>query len=171
MMKSGFTLVELLISMVVGFIALGIILLAMNQFIIIGPKALAKVNQASKAMLIDEKLQSQLMKMGPNVKDVSVDKNSAWSPYITYNVQVPFSMYYYYPATYRATITTSGTSIIMLLKNQSVSSAPIEKLIIASGIKSLTFNASEGAVKYMLVLYKNGVTSTFVSAVTTMNLR
>ena len=169
MMKSGFTLVELLISMVVGFIALGIILLAMNQFIIIGPKALAKVNQASKAMLIDEKLQSQLMKMGPSVKDVSVDKSSTWSSYIAYNVQVPFSMYYYYPTTYRATITTSGSSIILLFKGKNDPSA--STLEIASGIKSLTFNASEGAVKYMLVLYKNGVTSTFVSAVTTMNLR
>lgn len=170
-MKNGFTVVELLIAMVVGFIALAIIALAMNQFSVIGPKALAKVNQASKAMLIDEKLQSQLMKMGPNVKDVNVDTSATWSSYIAYDIQIPFSKDYYYSTTYRATITTSGTSIIMLIKNQSIPSAPVRKLMIARGIKSLAFNFKSGTVKYRLVLYKDSVTSTFVSAVTTMNLR
>ncbi len=170
-MKNGFTLVELLISMAVGLIALGIILLAMNQFVIIGPKALAKVNQASKAMLIDERLQSQIMKMGPNVKDINLDKSATWSSYIAYDVQVPFSKNYYYPTTYRATVTMNGSSIILLFKDKDNSLAPIQTVEIASGVKSLSFKYKEGSVKHRLVLYKNGVTSTFTSAVTTINLK
>ncbi len=168
-MKSGFTLVELLIAMAVGFIALAMIILAMNQFTIIGPKALAKVNQASKAMLIDEKLQSQLMKMGPNVEDVKVDKSKEWSPYISYVVEVGSDPKK--TISYRATITTAGSDVIMLVKNENVSNSPVQRLTMAKGIKSLGFKFSEGTVKYRLVLYKNGVSSTFVSAVTTMNLR
>ncbi len=168
-MKSGFTLVELLVAMAVGFIALAMIILAMNQFTIIGPKALAKVNQASKAMLIDEKLQSQLMKMGPSVEDVKVDKSEEWSPYISYVVEVgsdPKNT-----ISYRATITTAGSDVIMLVKNENVTNSPVQRLTMAKGIKSLGFKFSEGTVKYRLVLYKNEVASTFVSAVTTMNLR
>ncbi len=168
-MKSGFTLVELLIAMAVGFIALAMIILAMNQFTIIGPKALAKVNQASKAMLIDEKLQSQLMKMGPNVEDVKVDKSKEWSPYISYVVEVGSDPKK--TISYRATITTAGSDVIILVKNENVSNSPVQRLTMAKGIKSLGFKFSEGTVKYRLVLYKNGVSSTFVSAVTTMNLR
>ncbi len=168
-MKSGFTLVELLVAMAVGFVALAMIILAMNQFTIIGPKALAKVNQASKAMLIDEKLQSQLMKMGPSVEDVKVDKSEEWSPYISYVVEVgsdPKNT-----ISYRATITTAGSDVIMLVKNENVTNSPVQRLTMANGIKSLGFKFSEGTVKYRLVLYKNGISSTFVSAVTTMNLR
>ncbi len=168
-MKSGFTLVELLVTMAVGLIALGIIILAMNQFTIIGPKALTKVNQASKAMLIDEKLQSQLMKMGPNVEDVKTDESKEWSPYISYIIEVgsdPKNT-----ISYRATITTAGSDVIMLVKNENVSNSPVQRLTMAKGIKSLDFKFSKGTAKYRLVLCKDDVTSTFVSAVTTMNLR
>lgn len=170
-MKDGFTLIELLITMVVGFIALAIIVIAMNQFSIVGPKALAKVNQASKAMLIDERLQSQLMKMGPNVKGISLDVNTTWSPYISYNIEVPFSKNYYFSTTLRATITMSGSSIILLFKDKDDSFAPVQTVKIASGVKSLGFQYKSGTVKYKLVLYNNTVTSTFISAVTSMNLR
>ncbi len=165
-MKNGFTLVELLVAMAVGFIALGIIVFAMNQLSVVGPKALAKVNQASKAILIDERLQSQFMKMGPNAKDINLDKDVTWSPYISYDIEVPFSENYYYSTTLRATITTDGSSIVLLFKNKTPNIVKI-----ASGVKSLGFKYKSGSVKYRLVLSNAGVTSTFTSAVTTMNLR
>ncbi|GEM_PF-2296070 len=170
-MKNGFTVVEVLISLAVGFIALAIIVIAMNQFSIIGPRALAKVNQASKAMLIDERLQSQLMKMGPNAKDINLDTNTIWSPYISYDIEVPFSKNYYFSTTLRATITMDGSSIILLFKDKNDSLSPIQTVKIASGVKSLDFQYESGTVKYRLVLYSDSVTSTFISAVTTMNLK
>lgn len=164
-MKSGFTLIELLISMAIGLIALGAIIFMMDQFTIIGPKAIEKVNQAQEALLINERIQSQLVKMGPSITSIKVDSQGRW---ISYQVQVPFGIngIYYAPYTQTATVTMRGSSIILKLSDKD---SPIT---IASGVSSLYFyQPQNGSVRYVFTLSKDKVSSSYTNAITSVNLR
>ncbi len=170
-MKNGFTLIELLVSMAVGIIALGAIVFMMNQFIFWGPKILTKINQAQEEIVINERIQSQLLKMGPSISSITIDPSGKW---ISYQVQVPFGQngIYYTPYTQIATITMKASSIVLNFRNINDPISQTQSATIASGVTSLYFYpATSGSVKYTFTLSKNGITSSYTSAVTSMNLR
>jgi|YelNatPaOPRAMG01_1025707.scaffolds.fasta_scaffold56266_2 prepilin-type N-terminal cleavage/methylation domain-containing protein len=169
-MKNGFTLIELLVSMAVGIIALGAIIFMMDQFVILGPKALDKVNEAQEAIVINQRIQAQLIKMGPSISSINVDPKGKW---ISYQVQVPFGLngIYYTPYTQIATMTMQGSSIILKCANQNTPSQ-IQTITIAQGVSSLTFlPATSGSVAYTFTLSKGKISSSYTSAITSINLR
>ncbi|HEU23747.1 MAG: hypothetical protein C0176_05365 [Mesoaciditoga sp.] len=169
-MKSGFTLIELLISMAVGLIALGAIIFMMDQFIILGPKALDEVNLAQRALVINQRIQAQLIKMGPSIASIKVDPKGKW---ISYQVQVPFGMngIYYYPYTQVATMTMQGSSIVLKFANQ-ITPTQIQTFEIASDVASLIFyQPQNGSIRYKFILSKGKTDFEYSSAVTSVNLR
>jgi len=169
-MKSGFTLIELLISMAVGLVALGAIIFMMDQFTILGPQALNEVNLAQRALVINQRIQAQLIKMGPSITSISVDPKGKW---ISYQVQVPFGIngIYYSPYTQIATMTLQGSSIVLKVSNQT-SPAQIQNIEIASDVASLIFyQPQNGSVKYTFILSRGKTKFNYTSAVTSMNLR
>lgn len=169
-MKNGFTLIELLISMAVGLIALGAIIFMMDQFIILGPQALNEVNLSQRALVVNQRIQAQLIKMGPSISSIYVDPTGKW---ISYQVQVPFGQngIYYTPYTQIATMTMQGSSIVLKVANQ-LAPLTIQTIEIASDVASLVFyQPQNGSVKYKFVLSKGKTNFDYTSAVTSMNLR
>lgn len=170
-MKDGFTLIELLISLVIGMLALLMLTFAMDIFSSSTPKTLAKINQASDAILIDELMRSQFAKMGPSISTLDVATDGRW---ISFKIEVPFGQngIYYTPYTQLATVTTEGSSIVMLFKNADDSAASPQKVVMAKNVQNLFFYPPQnGAVKYTITLSKDGVTTNFTSAVTSLNMR
>ncbi len=168
--KNGFTLIELLVSMAVGLIALGMIIFMMDQFTILGPQALNEVNLAQRSLVINQRIQAQLIKMGPSISSINVDPKGKW---ISYQVQVPFGMngIYYSPYTQIATMTMQGSSIVLKVANQ-ITPTKIQTVEIASDVASLVFyQPQNGSVKYKFVLSKGKTKFDYTSAVTSINLR
>ncbi len=163
-MKNGFTLIELLVSMAVGLIALGAIIFMMDQFTILGPQALNEVNLAQRALVINQRIQAQLIKMGPSISSINVDPKGKW---ISYQIQVPFGMngIYYSPYTQIATMTMQGSSIVLF-------ATQIQTVEIASDVASLVFyQPQNGSIRYKFILSRGKTKFDYTSAVTSINLR
>ena len=170
-MRRGFTIIELLISLAVGLIGLMMIIFAMNIFYSTTPKILAKVNQASDAILVNELMRRQIEMMGQSISTLKVATDGRW---ISFKIEVPFGQngIYYQPYTQNATITMDGSSIVMAFKNADDPSSEPKIFIIAKNIENLFFyQPQNGTVKYTITLSKDGVTSKYTSAITSMNLR
>ncbi len=170
-MKSGFTLIELLVSLAIGLIGLMMITFAMNIFAATTPKILAKVNQSSDAIIVDELMRSQIGMMGQSISTLKVATDGRW---FSFDIEVPFGQngIYYQPYTQNATITMDGSSIVMAFKNADDPTSEPKSFVIAKNIENLFFyQPQNGAVKYTITLSKDGVTSKYTSAITSMNLR
>ena len=155
--------------MTIGLIALGAIIFMMDQFIIFGPQALNEVNLSQRALVINQRIQAQLIKMGPSISSINVATSGKW---ISYQVQVPFGIngIFYTPYTQIATMTMQGSSIVLKVSNQ-LTPLTIQTIEIASNVASLVFyQPQNGSVKYKFILSKGKTNFGYKSAVTSMNL-
>ncbi|PLV56163.1 prepilin-type cleavage/methylation domain-containing protein [Thermotoga sp. SG1] len=169
-MRNGFTITEVLITMVVLLITVLLILGIATRVTIVSAQSLTTIELADDLLKAAMELRKEIIKAGPKADEVSFDPSDPAR--ISFKVSVPFAGEDYGFQDYLYVIVFNRPDIeLQIYRKNPDNDLILEKTkILVSDISTCTFFVSPGTISFTIGKKKNSIERTYFISIALSNL-